>query len=112
MSAGDATPFVTQLRTHGDTIDLAPDASDAFVIRAQVHEAWDAVRVRVASTTTVRAVKVAALEALLGSAREASEYMAKVRGAEVRDESQPLSAADVRAGTTVLVHARRRRPIR
>lgn len=112
MSAGDVAPFVTQLRTHGELLDLAPGAPDAFVIRAQVHEAWDAVRVRVAPGTPMRAVKEAALEALVGSARESAEYMAKVRGAEVRDEARGVAAAGVRAGTTVLVHARRRRPIR
>jgi hypothetical protein len=105
-------PFVTQLRTHGPTIDLAAGARDAFLIRAQVHEAWDAVRLHVCASTSVAAVKHAALTALLADERDPAAYMAKVGGTEIRDESQPLSAAGVRAGTTVLVHARRRRPIR
>lgn len=105
-------PFVTQLRTHGPTIDLSAGATDAFVIRAQVHEAWDAVRLQVSAATTVAVVKQAALTALLADERDPAAYMAKVGGTEIRDESQPLSAVGVRAGTTVLVHARRRRPIR
>lgn len=112
MSAESTAPFVTQLRTRGETVDLAAGDPAAFVIRGQVLDAWDAVRLRVGPRTTVRAVKEASLIALLGSARDAAEYMAKVRGAEVRDETQPLDAVGVRAGTTVLVHARRRRPIR
>jgi hypothetical protein len=112
VSAAANEPFVTQLRTHGDVIDLAGDAPDAFVIRGQLHEAWDAVRLRVARLTPLRAVKSATLSALLGSAHEAAEYMAKVRGGEVRDETQSCEAAGVRAGTTVLVHLRRRRPVR
>lgn len=112
MSAAGDAPFVTQLRTHGDVIDLAGDAPDAFVIRGQVHEAWDAVRLRVARTTPLRAVKTATLTALLGNDHEAAEYMAKVRGGEVRDEMQSCEAVGVKAGTTVLVHARRRRPVR
>ncbi len=107
-----SVPFATQLRTRGDAIDLAAGAEPAFLIRAQVHEAWDAVKLRVGPHTTVSAVKRAALEALLADGSDAAAYMAKVRGAEVRDESQSLQAADVRAGTTVFVHARRRRPIR
>ncbi len=105
-------PFVTQLRTRGAAIDLAQGAEHAFLIRSQVHEAWDAVKLLVAPHTTVAAVKRAALDALLADGSDAADYMAKVHGAEVRDESQSLQAAGVRAGTTVFVHARRRRPIR
>ncbi len=105
-------PFETQLRTRGAGVDLSDGAGDAFVIRAQVLEAWDAVRVRVRPRTTIAAVKQAALEALLADAADASGYMAKVRGHEVRDETLALAEADVRPGTTVLVHARRRRPVR
>ena len=107
-----SAPFVTQLRTRGPAIDLALGASDAFMIRAQVHEAWDAVRVLVQGTTTIAHVKRAGLEALLGEDTDSSLYMAKVHGIEVHDESRPLSESGVRAGTTVFVHARRRRPIR
>lgn len=105
-------PFVTQLRTHGATIDLSAGAGEPFVIRGQVHEAWDAVRLQVSANTTVAAVKQAALAALMADERDPAAYMAKVGGTEIRDESLPLSAVAVRAGTTVLVHARRRRPIR
>jgi len=105
-------PFVTQLRTHGATIDLSAGAADSFVIRGQVHEAWDAVRLQVSANTTMAAVKQAALAALMADERDPAAYMAKVGGTEIRDESQPLRAVGVRAGTTVLVHARRRRPIR
>ncbi len=105
-------PFVTQLRTRGATIELSAGASDAFLIRAQVHEAWDAVRVLVTASTTIHAVKRAALHALIHEGDNSDAYVVKVRGTEVHDESQPLSASAVRAGTTVFVHARRRRVIR
>jgi len=105
-------PFVTQLRTRGDTIDLSAGAAASFVIRGQVHEAWDAVRLQVTAMTPVSVVKRAALEALLADGSDPADYMAKVGGTEIRDESQPLSAVGVRAGTTVFVHLRRRRPIR
>jgi len=105
-------PFVTQLRTRGESLDLSGASADAFLIRAQVHEAWDAVRVLVSTTTTVAMVKQAALGALLRDGSDPDAYVAKVRGHEVHDESCTLADADVRAGTTVFVHARRRRAIR
>jgi hypothetical protein len=105
-------PFVTQLRTQGAAIDLSAGATDAFMIRGQVHEAWDAVRVLVSAGTTVHAVKRAALESLINEGNNPDAYVVKVRGSEVHDESQSLSAIGVRAGTTVFVHARRRRVIR
>lgn len=82
------------------------------MIRAQVHEAWDAVRVQVVSATTIAEVKRAGLEALLGDATDPSLYMTKVHGIEVHDESRSLADGGIRAGTTVFVHLRRRRPIR
>ncbi len=105
-------PFVTQLRTHGAIIDLAGGSDASFLIRAQVHEAWDAVRVQVTASTPVADVKRAALAALLGEQSASDAYMVKIHGAEVRDERQPVSACGVRAGTTVFVHGRRRRAVR
>ena len=110
MSA--AAPFVTNLRTHGASVDLSAGAVDTFVIRGQVHEAWDAVRVVVTDSTRVLDVKQASLHALIGADSDASLYMVKIHGHEVLDESQLLRDAGVRAGTTVFVHSRRRRPIR
>jgi hypothetical protein len=105
-------PSVTQWRTRGAPIDLSAGAEAPFLIRGQVHEAWDAVRLQVTEATPVAVVKRAALEALLADGSDPADYMAKVGGTEIRDESQSLGAVGVRAGTTVLVHARRRRPIR
>lgn len=108
-------PFVTQLRTRGDAIDLVAggaSASEAFLIRAQVHEAWDAVRVRVTASSVMAEVKRAALTALTSDGSDPDAYVVKVRGHEVLDESCSLADVEVRAGSTVFVHARRRRPIR
>lgn len=105
-------PFVTQLRTRGEAIDLSGGNADAFMIRAQVHEAWDAVRMLVHAGTAVAEVKRAALAALIADDSDAAGYMVKIRGFEVHDESRPLRDMDVRAGTTVFVHSRRRRVLR
>ncbi len=92
--------------------DLSAGSAESFLIRAQVYEAWDAVRLRVSANTPVAMVKRAALRALLASDADADSYMSKVHGHEVHDEGRPLSEHGVRAGTTVFVHARRRRPVR
>ncbi len=107
-----SAPLVTQFRTRGDAIDLAAGSEHSFLIRAQVHEAWDAVRVRVHSAIAVAAVKRVALTALLRDASDPDAYVVKLRGHEVRDESRTLADLDVRAGSTVFVHARRRRAVR
>jgi hypothetical protein len=106
------SPLVNSFRTSGPAIDLVAGGDVPFEIRAQVHEAWDAVRVRVSERTSVSNVKRAALLALLGSNEDAAQYMVKVHGHEVHDESLALGDAGVRAGTTVFVHSRRRRPVR
>jgi hypothetical protein len=107
-----AAPFVAQLRTRGPGHDLSAGAPDRFEIRAQVHEAWDAVRLVVTAHTPMAHVKRAALAALLADDGDSDSYVAKVHGAEVHDEGRPLSECGVRAGTTVFVHARRRRAVR
>ncbi len=105
-------PFVTSLRTRGEGVDLSGGSADAFVIRAQVHEAWDAVKVRVTPATRILDVKTAGMHALLGESVDVAQYVVKVHAHEVVDESRSLEQAMVRAGTTVFMHTRRRRPIR
>ena len=105
-------PFVTQLRSRDGVHDLSEGHDDAFLIRAQVHEAWDAIRVRVSANTPAAAVKSEAIRALLADTQPADDFVMKIGGTEVRDESRSLEALGVRAGSTVFLHGRRRRPVR
>jgi hypothetical protein len=59
----------------------------------------------------VIALKQSALETLVPNAEQA-EFVTKLRGFEVLDESASLSAAGVANGSTLLVTYRRRRPVR
>ena len=43
-----SAPFVSQLRTRGDTIMMAGAGVKAITVRVQLPEAWDVVRVAVA----------------------------------------------------------------
>jgi hypothetical protein len=114
MSAhGGGAPFVTGLRARPEPVALAPEgAREAWTIRVQCLEAWDAVRVHVLPTTPVRDVKAAAIAALLDGTESPDGYVAKLRGVELRDESLPLRDAGVVNGSTLLVMSRRRRPLR
>jgi hypothetical protein len=77
-----------------------------------VHEAWDAIALRVAADTPVAAVKVAALDRLLQGTADPGDYVVKVGGSEVRDETRGLAACGVRDRGTLFLHGRRRRPVR
>lgn len=103
-------PFVTQLRTRPEAIRLGTAGSPVITLRVQVPEVWDTVRVDASPDTPVLTVKERALEALMSGADQA-EYVTKLRGWEVLDETASLEAAGVLNGSTLLVTSRRRRPV-
>jgi uncharacterized protein GlcG (DUF336 family) len=105
-------PFVTQLRTPAEAISLAPDSAAAITIRVQMLEAWDAVKVIVEPSTPVATVKSRALAVLAPDVPQPGDVVAKLGGFEIRDESKSLSAAGVKDGSTLLLHMRRRQPLR
>ena len=109
MSA--ATPFVAQLRTRPEAIRLGTAGSPVITVRVQVPEVWDTVRVDAPPDTPVLTVKERALEMLMAGANQI-EYVTKLRGWEVLDETASLEAAGVENGSTLLVTSRRRRPVR
>ena len=109
MSA--STPFVAQLRARPETIRLGTAGSPVITVRVQVPEVWDTVRVDASPDTPVITVKERALEALMPGADQV-EYVTKLRGFEVLDETASLEGAGAVNGSTLLVTFRRRRPVR
>ncbi len=105
-------PFVTQLRTPADAIQIAPIGVDAITIRVQLLEAWDAVKVVAEPATPVATVKARALAVLAPDVPQPGDVVTKLGGFEIRDESKSLSAAGVLDGSTLLLHFRRRQPIK
>ncbi len=105
-------PFVTQLRTPAEAITLAPAGASTITIRVQLLEAWDAVKMVVEPTTAVVVVKSHALAALAPDVPLPGDVVTKVGGFEIRDESQSLRDAGVNDGATLLLHFRRRQPIK
>ena len=105
-------PFVAQLRTRGEVIELAA-AGPAIVVRVEMPEVWDTVRVHASPDERVLTLKRRALEVLYpGTELHDEDYVMKLNGWEVLDESASLAATGAVDGSIFLVTHRRRRPVR
>lgn len=105
--------FASQLRVKSDeVIRLAPEGAPALRVRVESVEAWYAVRVDATANTSVAAVMEAAMRELHPDAEHLEDYVVKLRGWEILDLQQPLGQAGVVDGATLLVHSRRKRPVR
>lgn len=105
-------PFVTKLRTNGELIRLSSGGEPVIHIRVQVAELWDSVRIDAAPSEAVIAAKRAALDALYPVGVDPDEYVVRLHGFEILDESVSLVAAGVRDGSILLLVKRRRQPVR
>ncbi|HEY7567398.1 MAG TPA: hypothetical protein VH762_07490 [Gemmatimonadaceae bacterium] len=107
--------IVSTLRVRPKIVRLGAngDASDTIMVRAQVPEVWDAVRIEAPRSATVLEVKRRALAELVpDEAADTEVFVVKVRGFEVLDETLSLDGAGVRDGSTLLITSRRRRPVK
>ncbi len=103
--------FVTALRTPREPIVIGEKSDGMLRIRAQVLEAWDAVRIDASPAEPVRTVKVRALEALFPDSYAADEFVVKLHGFEILDETVSLADAGVKDGSILLIADRHRRPV-
>lgn len=109
-------PFVVQLRSRPG-VSVLPAAGDesergTLHLRVEMPEVWDVARVDASPDEPVLAVKVHALAVLYPRARSHDEFVIKLRGMEIFDESVSLADAGARDGSTFLLTHRRRRPVR
>ena len=108
-----AEPFVNQLRTRGDVIQMAPAGTTSITVRVEMPEVWDVVRVHASPDERAITVKRRALEALMpGAELRDDDYVLKLNGWEVLDESASLAATGAVDGSIFLVTNRKRRPVR
>jgi hypothetical protein len=105
-------PFVTKLRTNGELIRLGSGVEPIMHIRVQVAELWDSVRVDAPPSEPVISVKRAALDSLYPDGIDPEEYVVRLHGFEILDESVSLTAAGLRDGSILLLVKRRRQPVR
>jgi hypothetical protein len=107
-----SAPFVTQLRTRGDVIQMARPDAPVLTVRVEMPEVWDTVRVAVSPDESVINLKGRALEVLAPTGEPLEEFVMKLRGFEVLDESATLAAVGAVDGSIFLLTHRRRRPVR
>lgn len=108
-------PFVVQLRSRPG-VTVLPGAGESeeetLHVRVEMPEVWDVARIDASPDEPVLAVKVHALAALYPKARAHDDFVIKLRGHEIFDESATLADAGARDGSTFLLTHRRRRPVR
>ena len=111
MTAPSPIPFVNGLRTKGAALTLGNQSAKVLRLRAQVLEAWDAIRIDADPEATVRSLKELAMRELAPEVRNTGEYVVKLHGFEILDESAPISSTVARDGSIFLITDRRRRPV-
>lgn len=104
-------PFVTRLRTRGEPFRLGSQTGKVLHVRAQVLEAWDAIRIDADPESSVRSLKELALRELAPDVRDIDEYVVKLHGFEMLDEDAPISSTVAKNGSIFLITDRRRRPV-
>jgi hypothetical protein len=107
-----STPFVAGLRSRKSTIDLSGGASETITIRVEMAEVWDVIRVVVAPSEMVLRVKEHALQELSPDSGMHEDFVMKLGGWEILDETASLADAGVVDGSILLLTYRRRRPVR
>jgi len=105
-----SVPFVSALRTQGEPLRLGGGSGQILHLRAQVLEAWDAIRVDADASASVKSLKQLALRTLYPQANE-EDYVVKLHGWEILDENLPISSSKARNGSIFLISDRRRRPV-
>ena len=106
-------PFVTTLRSRKGTIRLAPEGENAITVRVEMPEVWDVVRVHASPDERAVTVKRRALEVLMpGAELRDEDFVLKLNGWEVLDETASLAATGAVDGSIFLVTNRKRRPVR
>ncbi|MDQ3949541.1 MAG: hypothetical protein M3282_04270 [Gemmatimonadota bacterium] len=107
-----SSTFVGSIRSRPQTIRLAPQGAPVITVRVQMPEAWDAVRFAVSPADSAINLKRRALAALAPGAQFPEDFVLKLRGWEVLDETAPLAEIGVRDGSILLLTYRRKRPVR
>ena len=105
------TPFVSGLRTQGTAYKLGSGSGPVLQLRAQVLEAWDAIRIDADPSASVRSLKHLALKELYPGIQSDDQYMVKLHGWEILDEDAPISSTAAKNGSIFLITDRRRRPV-
>lgn len=105
-------PFVASVRSRPGVVRLGSADQPVVTIRVQFADAWDTLRFEVPVTEPVIALKVRALEMLAPDGDFHEDYVLKLHGFEVLDETASVADTGARDGSIYLLTHRRRRPVR
>jgi hypothetical protein len=106
-----STPFVSGLRTQGGAFSLGSASGPVLQLRAQVLEAWDAIRIDADPSASVKSLKHLALRQLYPDVQHDDQFVVKLHGWEILDEDVPISSTAAKNGSIFLITDRRRRPV-
>jgi hypothetical protein len=106
-------PFVQQLRASRPPIVMpaAGMSGEAINFRIEASDIWDTVRVSAAASAKVFEVKRAVAQSFFPN-DHVGDFVLKLRGWEILDETASLSDAGIGNGSIVLIAYRRRRAVR
>ena len=107
-----SAPFVAQLRSRPGIVRLGDDGAQRITVRVQMPEVWDVLRVETPAEEPVVSLKRRALEVLFPQAEFHEDFVLKLNGFEVLDESASVADVGAKNGSTFLLMHRRRRPVR
>lgn len=82
------------------------------MLRVESAELWNALRVIASPDTLVSDLKARVVAAMYPASQQMDQLVLKLRGWEMLDERQTLTAAGLVDGSIVLLAYRRRRPVR
>jgi hypothetical protein len=111
MTVPSRLPFVSGLRTQGHPFRLGSPSSRDLHLRAQVLEAWDAIRIDADPDASILSLKELALRELAPNVTNVAEYVVKLHGWEILDENAAISSTAAKNGSIFLITDRRRRPV-
>ena len=80
MTAPTPTLLVSGLRTQGKVYELGSGSGPVLQLRAQVLEAWDAIRIDAHPSASVKSLKHLALNELYPDVRNDDQYVVKLHG--------------------------------
>lgn len=107
-----STTFVGQLRAQRPPLELSSPGPGSVSFRVQSAEEWDALRVVAKPETSVGEVKNRALAEFYPGYPYPDEFVFKLHGWEMLDESAPIGQSGIVNGSIILLGDRRRRPVR
>lgn len=103
--------FATQLRTNRAPIFVA-SGPNAITIRVEASDIWETVRVTALPSSSVSDVKQKVVAELFPAGDLPDDFVVKLNGWEVLDARATLKDAGAQDGSILLLHYRRRRPVR